>query len=96
MGIHFRQVSFHYPQNQLTFYQAIKDISLSIDQKNEFICLVGRTGSGKSTLAQHMNALLLPTSGELEIFGTKITNKRDKKTNYNLLRKHVGLVFQFP
>ncbi|NLZ61991.1 MAG: energy-coupling factor transporter ATPase [Acholeplasmataceae bacterium] len=96
MGIHFRKVSFSYPQNQFTFYQAIADITLSIEAKNEFICVVGRTGSGKSTLAQHMNALLLPTAGEVEIFGSKVTAKRDKKINYNLLRKHVGLVFQFP
>lgn len=96
MGIHFREVSFHYPQNQITYYQAIADITLSIESKHEFICLVGRTGSGKSTLAQHMNALLLPTEGEVEIFGSKVTSKRDKKTNYNMLRKHVGLVFQFP
>ncbi len=96
MGIHFREVSFHYPQNQLTFYQAIADITLQIAKQDEFICLIGRTGSGKSTLAQHMNALLLPTEGSVEIFGSLITNKRDKKINYNLLRKHVGLVFQFP
>ncbi|MBU0996777.1 MAG: energy-coupling factor transporter ATPase [Firmicutes bacterium] len=96
MGIHFREVSHEYASYQVGDYQAINKITLSIEDENEFICLVGHTGSGKSTLAQHMNALIFPTEGEVEINGKIITKKRDKKTNYNLLRKHVGLVFQFP
>jgi len=96
MAIQFREVSYHYPSGGVNFYQAITDISLEIAPKDEFICLVGETGSGKSTLAQHMNALIFPTSGAVEIFGSKITSKRNKKIKYNDLRKHVGLVFQFP
>ncbi len=96
MGIHFREVSHEYASYQVGDYQAINKITLSIEDENEFICLVGHTGSGKSTLAQHMNALIFPTEGEVEINGKVITKKRDKKVNYNLLRKHVGLVFQFP
>lgn len=96
MAIQFRKVSYHYPSGSVNFYQAISDISLEIQEKAEFICLVGHTGSGKSTLAQHMNALIFPTAGTVEIFGASVTQKRDKKIKYNLLRKHVGLVFQFP
>ena len=33
--------------------------------QGEFIAILGHTGSGKSTLIQHMNALLLPTLGEV-------------------------------
>lgn len=75
---------------------AIQDISLNISSKNEFIALVGHTGSGKSTLAKHMNALLFPSAGEVEIFNNTITKKRDNKIKYNDLRRKVGLVFQFP
>lgn len=96
MGIHFREVSHEYASNQVGDYQAINKITLSIQDHNEFICLVGHTGSGKSTLAQHMNALIFPTEGEVQINESVVTKKRDKKVNYNLLRKHVGLVFQFP
>jgi len=96
MGIQFREVSHQYSSGQDGFFQAIHHISLSINEKNEFICLVGHTGSGKSTLAQHMNALAFPSSGEVEIFGSVVTSKRNKKIHYNDLRKHVGLVFQFP
>lgn len=96
MGIQFRQVNFSYNGMQKGFYEAIKDISLSIESKNEFITLVGQTGSGKSTLAQHMNALVFPTSGSVEIFGKTVTPKRDRHIKYNDIRKDVGLVFQFP
>ena len=96
MGIRFNQVSYDYSSFAQGLYTAIKDINLEITEKNEFIALVGHTGSGKSTLAKHMNALIFPTSGNLEIFGRIITAKRNKKIKYNEIRKKVGLVFQFP
>ncbi|MFA7076774.1 MAG: ATP-binding cassette domain-containing protein, partial [Candidatus Izemoplasmatales bacterium] len=96
MGIRFNQVSYDYSSFAQGLYTAIKDINLEITEKNEFIALVGHTGSGKSTLAKHMNALIFPTSGNLEIFGRIITTKRNKKIKYNEIRKKVGLVFQFP
>ncbi|MGD9909737.1 MAG: energy-coupling factor transporter ATPase [Candidatus Izemoplasmatales bacterium] len=96
MGIRFKEVSHSYPSNFVSDFQAIKDISLEIQDESEFICLVGHTGSGKSTLAQHMNALIFPTDGVVTINNTEVRSKRDKKVSYNRLRKHVGLVFQFP
>ena len=96
MGIQFKEVSFQYPSWGKQMFEAIKNVSLTINDKDEFIALVGETGSGKSTLAQHMNALIFPTSGTVEIFGISVTAKRDKKIKYNTLRQRVGLVFQFP
>ncbi len=96
MGIRFEHVSYHYSGQAKRPYEAIKDISLSIDSTNEFIALVGHTGSGKSTLAQHMNALVFPSEGSVTLFGRTITSKRDKTIKYNDLRRKVGLVFQFP
>ena len=96
MGIRFNQVSYDYSSFAQGLYTAIKEINLEITEKHEFIALVGHTGSGKSTLAKHMNALIFPTSGNLEIFGRLITAKRNKKVKYNDIRKKVGLVFQFP
>lgn len=96
MGIRFNQVSYDYSSFAQGLYTAIKDINLEITEKHEFIALVGHTGSGKSTLAKHMNALIFPTSGSLEIFGKTITNRRNKKIRYNEIRQKVGLVFQFP
>lgn len=55
--------------------------------------IIGPTGSGKSTLLQHINGLLRPTEGELEVEGIHISRE---KQNLSELRKRVGLVFQYP
>ncbi|MDO9628490.1 MAG: energy-coupling factor transporter ATPase [Acholeplasmataceae bacterium] len=93
MGIQFRDVSYAYKGLKVN-YEAIQDINLTIKPKGEFIAVVGHTGSGKSTLVQHMNALLLPSSGEVTVFGQNLPPKKKEKINF--LRQKVGLVFQFP
>ena len=94
MGINFSKINFSYyiPRKKQNIRFVLKDIDLNINKTGEFIALVGHTGSGKSTLAQHMNALLMPTSGKLNILGSVINNKTILKP----IRKQVGLVFQFP
>src|SRR5690554_34779 len=93
MGIQFKNVSHTYKGIQ-SKYDAIMDVNLNIDGKGEFIAIVGHTGSGKSTLVQHMNALLVSTSGTVEVFNTVLP--QPKKAKINHLRQKVGLVFQFP
>jgi energy-coupling factor transport system ATP-binding protein len=123
MGINFQRVNFKYS------YKApltLKEVNLEISEKNEFICILGHTGSGKSTLVQNMNALLLPTSGQITVFNKNVIkvikhpyklNTKKNRLKYNFidnnklfargnkviysshlkdLRKHIGLVFQFP
>lgn len=92
MGINFQNVDFKYAKKASK--KQLDNINLSIDAQNEFIFIVGHTGSGKSTLVQHMNALLFPTSGKIKIFDLNVVRK--KKTPLKPIRKHVGLVFQFP
>ena len=96
MGINFSKVAFTYnPQRKKEKNNyIIEDINLSINNESEFICVLGHTGSGKSTLVQMMNALLIPTIGEVCIFDNTVTNK--KQNNLKDIRKRVGLVFQFP
>jgi energy-coupling factor transport system ATP-binding protein len=96
MGIRFNEVSYQYGSFSNISASAIYKINLEIQDTSEFIALVGHTGSGKTTLAKHMNALIFPTDGSLDIFGRHITQKRNKKINYNDIRQDVGLVFQFP
>jgi len=93
MGIQFKEVSYAYRGLKVN-YDAIKNVNLDINHEGEFIAIVGQTGSGKSTLVQHMNALLLPTSGKVVVFGQELPPKKKEKINY--LRQKVGLVFQFP
>lgn len=93
MGIQFKQVGYSYRGIKKS-YVALNDITLDIKEDGEFVAIVGHTGSGKSTLVQHMNALLLPTTGTVNVFGQILPpNKKDK---INHLRQKVGLVFQFP
>ena len=69
---------------------ALKDISLKIGD-GEFVGIIGHTGSGKSTLIQHFNGLLKPASGRVIINGLDTAGKNLKE-----LRRHVGIVFQYP
>ncbi len=75
---------------------AIKNIDLTIEEKNEFVAIVGKTGSGKSTLVEHMNGLLLPTDGYVDILGFKLGKNKKKNPKLKNIRKKVGFVFQFP
>ena len=71
---------------------ALNNIDLTI-QDGELLALIGHTGSGKSTLAQHLNGLLLPSSGRVLLDGQDI-NRKD--ANRRQLRFKVGMVFQYP
>jgi len=96
MGIQFKDVSYGYQSIEGGLFQAIKDINVSIESTGEFITLIGETGSGKSTMVQHMNALITPQTGSVEIFGVKLHKGMKKDVKLNPLRQKVGLVFQFP
>ncbi|MBR4953768.1 MAG: energy-coupling factor transporter ATPase [Oscillospiraceae bacterium] len=71
---------------------ALDNIDLEIDG-GEFVGLIGHTGSGKSTFIQHLNGLLAPTSGTVEIDGEDIHSSKDVLRR---VRFKVGLVFQYP
>lgn len=92
MGINFQNVEFKY--NKKASKHQLDNVTLSINAKDEFIMIVGHTGSGKSTLVQHMNGLLFPTKGRVDVFDINVI--RSKKIKLKPVRKHVGLVFQFP
>ena len=72
-------------------FHAVNDVSLTVNE-GEFIAVVGHTGSGKTTLLQHLNALLLPTSGSVTVDGLDTRAKSERKK----IRALVGMVFQYP
>ncbi len=92
MSIIFKNVTYVYGEDTPFEKEALKEIDLEIED-GEFIGIIGHTGCGKTTLLQHMNALLRPTSGEVNVYGI---NTKDTKADLRSLRKKVGLVFQYP
>lgn len=93
MSITFEKVSHIYGYNSPVSYQALEDISVSI-RKGKFTAIIGHTGSGKSTLVQHLNGLLIPTSGKVIV--DDFTISAEEKKGLKPLRQKCGYVFQFP
>ena len=93
MAIRFKSLSYIYNKDMPYAKKALDDINLEI-KEGIITALIGETGSGKSTLVEHLNALLVPSEGSLEILDYVIMPKI--KLNFlKPLRKDVGLVFQF-
>lgn len=85
-------VNYIYQQGMPFESHALHDVNLEIPD-GSLVALIGHTGSGKSTLIQHFNALVKPTSGKITVDGIDVT---DNKADLRLVRRTVGLVFQYP
>ena len=70
--------------------KVLKGIDAHI-KKGEVVVVIGPSGSGKSTFLRCLNLLEEPTGGEVIFEGKKIN---DKKTDVDLLRQNIGMVFQ--
>lgn len=92
MSIVIEHLNYVYMQGGPYETRALDDVSLTIHD-GEFIGLIGHTGSGKSTLVQHLNGLILPTSGKITVDGMDLA---EKGTDRRAIRRRVGLVFQYP
>lgn len=95
MGIKIEHVFYTYNKKASNSTLALDDVSFNIED-NDFVAIVGETGSGKSTLAQTFNGLLFPDAGEVKVDDYVISYKNRKSKSLKGLRKHIGLVFQFP
>jgi polar amino acid transport system ATP-binding protein len=60
-------------------------------KRGEVVVIIGPSGSGKSTLLRALNLLEEPESGEIWVDGVDLM---DKKTDINLHRQKMGMVFQ--
>jgi biotin transport system ATP-binding protein len=68
---------------------AVDDVSVDIDD-GQFVLIVGANGSGKTTFVRHLNALLEPDSGTVEVDGVDVTD------DPIAARANIGMVFQQP
>lgn len=93
MPILIQELNYTYQLNSPFERVALRDVNLEIPS-GALVAFVGHTGSGKSTLVQHINGLLKPTRGKVQVDDIIIEPKR--KQDLKALRKRVGLVFQYP
>ena len=70
--------------------QVLNDISTTFS-KGEVVSIIGPSGGGKSTFLRCLNLLETPTSGQIIFDGVDIC---DKKTDINVHRQKMGMVFQ--
>ena len=94
MPIAFDKVSHIYSTGTPYEFKALDEVDLELHE-GKMTAIIGQTGSGKSTLVQHLNALLLPSSGTVRIMDREITAGTAPK-GLKKLRGEVGLIFQFP
>ena len=77
--------------NVIGAHRAIDELSFEIEP-GQFIAILGHNGSGKSTLAKQLNALLLPSDGEIWVAGM---NTKEEAHVWDI-RQSAGMVFQNP
>jgi len=83
---------YKYPQSEGEQPKiAIAGLDLEVE-KGEFLVILGHNGSGKSTFAKHINALLIPTDGEIYVDGLQTSIE----SNLWKIRNIAGMVFQNP
>ena len=86
-----RDLVRNYPMNG-EIVHALRGVSLTVEA-GEYVAIAGPSGSGKSTLLQLIGGIDLPSSGSVEILGTRLETLGDRElTRLRLLR--LGFVFQ--
>lgn len=89
--IEVKNLSFDYETEDGDKYRAIDGLSLDV-KKGEFVVIIGHNGSGKSTLSKNLNAILVPTEGDILVNGM---NTKDEDKLWDI-RQTAGMVFQNP
>ena len=84
--ISVRDLGFAYPDGT----RALDGVSFEVGH-GEAIAVVGANGAGKSTLLLHLNGLLTPEHGSIDIGGIPVT-----RGTLGEIRRTVGMVFQDP
>jgi putative ABC transport system ATP-binding protein len=86
-----RELTKDYPMNGAAVH-ALRGASLEV-QAGEYVAIVGPSGSGKSTLLQLIGGIDAPSSGAVELLGTRLDSLSDRElTRLRLTR--LGFVFQ--
>ncbi len=90
--ISFENVTKRYPLTENDYYQALNNISFSVD-KGEFVAIMGPSGSGKSTAMHIIGALDAPSTGQYHLNGKNIQSYTSDELA-EIRNKQIGFVFQ--
>lgn len=85
--LELKNVSVRYPGMTK---DALSDLNLSFE-KNDFVCVLGKSGAGKSTFIRCINGLQQPTEGEIRFDGTPMSFQKEELRQ---TRREMGMVFQ--
>jgi cell division transport system ATP-binding protein len=85
--IHAQKLQLSYKKGE----PVIKNSNVSI-HKNDFVFITGKSGSGKSTMIRSLYGELPLESGTLRVCGIDLDSISKQKLN--VLRKHIGVIFQ--
>ena len=85
LKIDVHDIHKYYGENEV-----LKGISTKF-YEGDVVCIIGPSGSGKSTFLRSLNLLEEVTKGQITVNGYDLT---DPKTNIDLVRENVGMVFQ--
>ena len=88
MIVHLNNITKTFPDRIL-----FENFSLEIDT-GDFWVVLGRSGSGKSTLLRMILGFERPTSGEIVVDGTSLTDFEIWSDNHELYLKKIGYVSQ--
>ena len=94
MEVKFNNVFYVYNEKTPLSKLVLGDINTTF-KEGTINGIIGRSGSGKTTMVELINALILPTKGNVTV-GSKVISKTRKIKNINNLRYRIGLGFQFP
>jgi len=70
----------------------VQDASFEVS-RGEIFCIMGLSGSGKSTLVRHVNRLIEPTAGKIEILGKDVSAISENELR-RIRAQQIGMVFQ--
>ncbi|PKH10721.1 phosphonate ABC transporter ATP-binding protein [Planomicrobium sp. MB-3u-38] len=85
--LELKKVSVRYPGMK---DNALNQLNLSFE-KDEFVCVLGKSGAGKSTFIRCINGLQQPTEGEIHFDGTPMSFQKEELRQ---TRREMGMVFQ--
>ncbi|MCM3294059.1 energy-coupling factor transporter ATPase [Paenibacillus sp. MER 180] len=91
-AVQVEQLSYTYMKGTPFQHDALYDVYFHA-RSGECVAIIGHTGSGKSTLIQHLNGLLLPQTGQVNVLGYELSKSKHLQSE---IRRQVVVLFQQP